>query len=172
LTLGLTSTLGAQSKTFTRDTATITATVEAIEAATRTLTLKGPKGNYVTMVAPDDMKRFSEIKVGDKITARYYDNVVVRLKAAGEKSVDTATEAVTPGTGPTPAGTAAKQRTITATIEAIDPKVPSITFKGPNNWSYSSRIQDKKVLKTIKVGDKVDITWTEAVLLSVETPKK
>ena len=164
--------LGAQSKSFTRESSTMTATVEAIEGATRTLTLKGPKGNYITMVAPDDVKRFSEIKVGDTITARYYDNVVVRLKAAGEKSVDTAEEAATPGTGSRPAGTVAKQRTITATIEAIDPKVPSITFKGPNNWSYSSRIQDKKVLKTIKVGDKVDITWTEALLLSIETPKK
>jgi hypothetical protein len=177
LVLSVTSTLAAesqgfQSKSFTRETETLTATVEAIEAATRTLTLKGSKGNYVTIVAPEDMKRFSEIKVGDTITAKYYDTVVVRLKPAGEKSVDTATEAATPGTGAQPAGTLAKQRVITATIDAIDPKVPSITFKGPNNWSYSSRIQDKNVLKTVKVGDRVDITWTEAVLLSIDSIKK
>ena len=43
----------AQSKTITGETVTVTATVEAIEASTRTLTLKGPKGNYVDIVAPD-----------------------------------------------------------------------------------------------------------------------
>jgi hypothetical protein len=77
---------------------------------------------------------------------------------------------MTPGQGTQVAGTVAKQRTITATIEAIDPKVPSITLSGPNKWRYSARIQDKDVLKTIKVGDRLDITWTEAALISFETP--
>ena len=58
------------------------------------------------------------------------------------------------------------QRTITATITAIDQNVPSITFSGPNNWTYSSRVEDKKALAKVKVGDKVDITWTAAVLVS------
>jgi len=168
--MGMIGICAAQTKTFVRDSATMTATVEAINQTERTLTVKGPSGNYVDLVASSDVKRFSEIKVGDKINVRYYDTVVVRLKPAGEKSVDSATEAITPGVGSKPAGTAAKQRTITATITQLDPKVPSITFTGPNNWQYSSRIRDKKVLKTIKVGDKVDITWTEAVLLSLEPP--
>ena len=63
-------------------------------------------------------------------------------------------------------------RTMTATIEAIDPKVPSITFKGPKGWKYSRRVLDKDVLKQVKVGDEVDFTWTEAVTLEVSTPKK
>jgi hypothetical protein len=29
-------------------------------------------------------------------------------------------------------------------------------------------VEDKAALDKVKVGDKVDITWTEAVLLSVE----
>ena len=39
-----------QTKTLTYETATLTATVEAIDASTRTLTLKGEKGNYVDIV--------------------------------------------------------------------------------------------------------------------------
>ena len=69
------------------------------------------------------------------------------------------------------AGTAAHQRTITATIAAIDMKVPSITFTGPNNWKYSTKVQDKDALSKVKVGDKVDITWTEAMVLSLEDAK-
>jgi len=46
--------------------------------------------------------------------------------------------------------------------------VPSITFTGPNGWKYSSRVEDKKALAKVKVGDRLDITWTEALILSVE----
>ena len=53
LTLPFAAPLAAQTKTLQGETVTITATVEAIEAATRTVTLKGPKGNYVDVVAPE-----------------------------------------------------------------------------------------------------------------------
>ena len=165
--------LSAQTKSVPGEATTITATVEAIDPTTRTLTVKGPGGSFVPITVPKSMERFSEIKVGDSITARYYDNVVLRLKPAGEAPVDTTTEGVTKGSGASPAGTAAVQRTITATIVAIDMKVPSITFKGEKvNWSYSSRVEDKSALAKVKVGDRVDITWTEALTLSVTPAKK
>jgi len=170
--LGLAGTALAQSKTLTGETQTISATVEAINTATRTLTMKGPKGNYVDVVVPDSVQRFASIKVGDTLTARYYENLVIRKKQPGEPDVDTSGEGVTKGGIEKPARTAAKQRTITATITALDPKVPSITLSGPNNWTYSARIEDKKVLTQVKVGDKVDLTWTEALLLEFEVVKK
>jgi Cu/Ag efflux protein CusF len=162
--------LSAQTKTLPGEATTITATVEAIDAGTRTLTVKGPKGNFVPIMVPKSVERFNEIKVGDTITARYYDNIVLRLKPAGEPAVDSMSEAVTRGTAG-PAGTAAEQRTITATITAIDQSVPSITFKGEKvKWTYSSRVADKAMLAKVKVGDRVDITWTEALTLSVGSP--
>jgi hypothetical protein len=157
----------AQTKTIPGEKQTVTATIEAIEASTRSMTIKGPEGNYITFTVPDEVKRFSEMKVGDTITATYYDNIVLRVKPQGEKAVDTDTAAITAAKGKVPGGTAATQRTITATITAIDMKIPSITFTGPNNWKYSSKVADKKALASVKVGDKVDITWTEAVMVSV-----
>jgi hypothetical protein len=161
--------LSAQTKTIPGDETTITATVEAIDANTRTLTVKGPSGNLVPITVSKAVDRFSEIKVGDTITARYYDNIIIRVKPAGEKPVDAWTENLTRGAGASPAGTAAMQRTITATIVAIDNKVPSISFKGETvNWTYSSRVADKEALAKVKVGDRVDITWTEALNLTVK----
>jgi hypothetical protein len=49
--------------------------------------------------------------------------------------------------------------------------VPSISFTGPNGWHYSSKVEDKKALSKVKVGDRLDITWTMAVLISAEAPK-
>ena len=162
---------GPQTKTISGEVQTLTATVEAIEASTRTLTLKGPKGNYLDVYVPEDVKRFSTIKVGDKLTAKYYENLVLRLQRPGEAPVDREGTAVTKGVGTRPGATAAMQRTITATITQIDPAVPSITFSGPNGWTYSSRVEDPKALAKVKVGDKVDITWTYALLMSFEPAK-
>ena len=166
-------TAAAQSKVIPGESKTVTATVEAVDQGTRTVTLKLADGTYETIVAPASVERFNAIKVGDRMTARYYDNVVLRLKRPGEKDVDTAKDAITKTPGVSPGATAATQRTITATITAIDLKVPSISFSGPNNWKYSQRVEDVNALKQVKVGDKIDITWTEALMVGFTTePKK
>jgi len=160
-------TAGAQSKTVASEMRVETGTVEAIETSTRSITLKKSDGTYVTTVAGPDIQRFADIKVGDKVTARFYENVIVRVKKPGESEAPSAARASTPAVQTTPGGTRAKQVSITATITAIDLKTPSITFNGPNGWKYTSRVEDKDALSKVKVGDKVEITWTEAMLVSV-----
>jgi hypothetical protein len=162
----------AQVKTLPGERQTITATVEAVEQSRREVTLRDAQGELRTIQVPAEVKRFPAIKVGDKISATYYDTITLRLKAAGEPDVDTLKEGVTPGGGRKPVGTAAAQQTITATIDAIDMNIPSISFSGPRGWKYSTKVQDKKALAQVKVGDKVDITWTEALLVSVADGKK
>jgi len=174
LLAGLPAVAVAQTKEIPGQKTTVTATVEAVEASTRSLTLKGPKGNYTTIIVPKTVTRFEEIKVGDTLKATYYDNVVLRLRGPNEppSPADKSSEAVTKSGGALPGATAATQRTIVATIDAIDPSIPSISFKGPNNWAYTSRVQDKNQLSKVKVGDKVDITWTEALMISFERVAK
>jgi Cu/Ag efflux protein CusF len=161
-------TAGAQSKTVTSEMKTQTGTVEAIDPDRRMVTLKKEDGTFVTVVAGPDITRFSEVKVGDKVTARYYENLVIRLKRPGESEVDSKIKSTTPSEQTLPGGTKATQRTITATITAIDPATPSITFNGPNGWTYTSKVQDPATLASVKVGDKVDIVWTEALLVGLE----
>ena len=173
LAMALAAGAPAQVKEVPGDTVTVSGTVEAIDHTSRVLTLKSDQdGEFTTVDVPAGARRFDEIKVGDKVTARYYDNVTVRLKSPGEAPVNKVESAVTPGGGAKPGATVAAQHTMTAVVEAIDPKVPSITFKGPKGWKYSRRILDKNVLKQVKVGDQVDFTWTEAVMIEVTAPRK
>jgi hypothetical protein len=162
----------AQTKTLPGERQTLSATVEAIEQSSRMVTLRDAKGELHEIKVPEDVKRFPAIKVGDTVTATYYDTITLRVKQPNEPAVDTLAAGITPGGGRKPVGTAATQQTITATIDAIDMNVPSISFKGPRNWSYSTKVQDKKALAQVKVGDRVDITWTEALLVSVGAVKK
>jgi len=160
----------AQTKTVTGETKTVTASVESIDVSNRSVTVKKADGTYEVLYVPAGVKRFDTLKVGDKVSARYYENVVLTLQKPGETPRDSANAAAT-RTSSGDAGTIAHQRTITATITAIDAKLPSITFSGPNGWKYSTRVQDKKALAQVKVGDKVDITWTEAMILSLDEGK-
>jgi hypothetical protein len=173
LALGLVAGVAlAQVKEIPGERVTESGTVEAIDTKGRVLTLKDETGELVTVDVPAGVERFDAVKVGDKVSVTYYDNVVVRLKKPGEAPVNSGEAALTRAAGAKPGGTIAAQRTMTAKIEAIDAKVPSITFTGPNGWKYSRRVLDKDVLKQVKVGDQVDFTWTEAIQITVEAPKK
>jgi hypothetical protein len=158
----------AQAKTVRSEMRTETATVEAIDAASRTVTLKKPDGTFVSVVAGPDIKRFAEIKVGDKVNARYYENLVIRLMRPGEPEEQSRVKATTGSEQVLPGGTKAKQTKITATIAAIDMNTSSVTFIGPNGWKFTSKVQDTEALAKVKVGDKVEMVWTEAVLVSLE----
>jgi hypothetical protein len=158
-------------KTMTGDSKVATVTVEAVEPTNREVTVKKADGTYERIYVPEAIKRFDTLKVGDRITARYYETIVLRMTAPGQKDVDTATSGIVRTEG-RPSGTASRQQTITATITAIDPRAPSIMFTGPRGWTYSSRVEDTNALAKVKVGDKVDITWTEALIVSIDDAKQ
>jgi hypothetical protein len=60
--------------------------------------------------------------------------------------------------------------TITVSITAIDPSVPSVTFTGPQGNSRTVKIKDPSKLKGVSVGDTVEISYTEALALKIEKP--
>jgi hypothetical protein len=158
--------------TITGTPVTLTATVEAIDVAGRNVSLKGPKGNVVDVHVPEDYTRFNELKVGDTVKATYNEAMAFTLRKAGTGAATSGpTETMVGGAGAKGKGVA-RQVTVTVNITAIDPKVPSITVKGPKGNVYSLRVQDPKRLEGVAVGDSVEVTYTEALLLTVErTPK-
>ena len=157
----------AQVKVLPTHTVTMAGTVETIDHTKRVVTIKTTTGEFVTLDVPEGAKRFNVVKVGDKVKATYNNNVTVRLKPPGEPAVDTTKVAKTGGEGERPGGMATMERTMTATIAAIDKTASSITFVGPNEWKYSRHVVDPQVFDQVKVGDRVDITWLTDVTVAV-----
>ncbi len=62
--------------------------------------------------------------------------------------------------------------TFTATIEAIDLAKGTVTLKGPQGNSQTIKARNPANLKKVKVGDLVDITYTELLALKVEEAPK
>jgi len=151
-----------------------TATVEAIDQTTRMVTLKGPKGNSVTFKAGEEVRNLAQVKVGDEVKFAYYESVAVRVLKAGEAfpaaGESSAMSRAKPGDKP--AGVVAKEVTVGATITAIDKKAKTATLKGENGKSVTVTPLRPEKLDEVKVGDRLVITYTEAVAVKVEPAAK
>ena len=158
----------AQVQTLPTQTVTISGTVATIDHAKRVVNIKTSDGKFETVDVPAGAKRFDELKVGDKVSLVYNNNVSARVKPPGEAPVDTGSTATTAGQQTRPGVTAVVQRTMTVTVDAIDKSASSITFAGPNGWKYSRHVVDPTVFDKVKVGDKVDITWNTDVTVTVQ----
>ena len=148
----------------------LTTKIEAIDKTARLVTLKDKDGATETIYCGPEVKRFDELKVGDTVTFRYYESIAYAIRKPGQPSSLPAQTgpSVTRSEGPKPGGTIAKQETATVTVKAIDEKVPSITVVTEDARTVSLKVEDKKNLKDVKVGDKVELTYTEAVMISVK----
>jgi Cu/Ag efflux protein CusF len=151
------------------NTITATATIEAIDATARRVTLKNEKGEVDTFSVSPTVTRFDALKVGDKVRMTYYESLVFQLRKPGQKaSGDSDEAAFNRAKGALPGGTVATQEKRTVTVKAVDPAVPSITVTTEDGRTVSRRIEDKKNLEGVKAGDKIDITYTQALLTSIE----
>ena len=154
--------------------AQISAQVVSIDKATRTVTLKGPQGNVVDIVAGDEVRNFDQIKLGDFVVVRYAQALTLELRkvkgAAGDVTVREGAARANPGERPAAAG--AREVTAIATVTAVDPKKSTITLKGPRGNVVVLDVQNPDQFKVVKKGDQVDVTYTEAVALSVEPAPK
>jgi hypothetical protein len=154
--------------------AEISARVVAIDKATRTVTLKGPQGNSVDIVAGDEVKNFDQIKLGDFVVARYAESLTLELKKtkvkAGEPTVTEAAVRAKPGERP--AGAVGREVTAIADVIGVDPKKSTITLKGPRGNVVTLNVQNPDQFKVVKKGDQVEVTYTEALALSVEPAPK
>jgi hypothetical protein len=164
----------AQAQDIMRDQITLRGTVEAIDHTARVVRIRGDRGSVVTLDVPASVARLDEVRVGDVVTVAYYDVVNIRPKPADEPVVDTVTDATTTRTpGALPGATVATQRVATVTITRWDAATGSVTFTGPKGQSYTRRVADTidpAVKQRLQAGDRADVTWTEAVRLSVERP--
>lgn len=61
------------------NTATISATVEAIDYASREVALKGPKGNVLALKVADDVQGFADVKIGDSLTVAYTQALALEM---------------------------------------------------------------------------------------------
>jgi Cu/Ag efflux protein CusF len=150
---------------------TVTATIKAIDAATRSVTLHAENGDEDTFTVGPEVVRFDQLKVGDTIKASYYESLVFQVLKPGAPAASSA-ELAAGRLKNVPGGAIGKQETTTVTVKAVDMNVPSITVVAADGRTLTRKIAEKKNLEGVKAGDKISITYTQAVVVSAEAAKK
>lgn len=151
---------------------TLKVSVEAVDVDKRLLTLRGPKGNSAQFKVADEVKRLSEIKIGDTILAEY------RVAATTEFREPTAEEKASPlvlvegsdrAPSDLPPGAAFVRivRAVTAVVE-IDKQAKTVTVEGPMGGKVAVSVGDAPDLHVLKVGQPIVVTFAESLLLTLQ----
>jgi hypothetical protein len=155
------------------DVVTVKAKVNAVDLAKREVTVTGPLGRTVVLKVDERVKNLPQVKAGDELVLKYAEAVSLDVRKggdAGREKVVTTTAPVTAPAGAKPGVAAARQERLTANIEQLDAKRQVALVQGPGGRYVEVKVKDPAVFKSLAVNDKVDVTFTEAVLIEVVPP--
>jgi Cu/Ag efflux protein CusF len=157
----------AQKPAVISDVVSETFTIEAIDHSKRIVTLRDKEGFVEDVVCGPEVQRFDALKVGDRVTFSYRESIATAIRKPGSAPKPAQSAAVTRTPGTSPGAEVKQEQTVGATIEAIDPKVPSVTIKADNGRRMSFKVANAKNLEGYKAGDKIEITYTQAFAVAV-----
>jgi len=153
------------------NTTKATLTITAIDQKTRSVTLRAQNGDEDTFTVGPAVERFNQLKVGDKINATYQESLVFELKKPGAPAATTGTTVGAERYKSATGGALGAAHTVSVTVKAVDMNAPSITVVKPDGHAVTRKVQDKKNLENVKPGDRIDITYSEALILTADPAK-
>jgi hypothetical protein len=150
-----------------------TATVEAIDQASRLVTLRGEEGNTFTIQVGEEVRNLPQVRAGDKVTVSYYEALAAEVKKPGEgvQGVQADSAAVRAPPGSMPAAGAGTLLRTTVVIDSVDKKLNTVTFTRSDGATRTVAIETpegRKFIQGLKKGDQVEIAYTEAVAIEVK----
>ncbi|MFS8980775.1 hypothetical protein PO002_41280 [Cupriavidus necator] len=147
------------------------ATVVAIDAATRTISLKNKQGKVTDVQVGEEVRNFEQLRVGDTVNVEYKQALSVSLNRQSGMRSSTEREIVDRAPpGAKPGGTVGREVMVTADVVAVNAKTGMVTLKGPKGKTVDVHVEDPKQLKAVRRGDQVQAVYTEALAISV-TPR-
>jgi hypothetical protein len=149
------------------DTVTKTATVTAIDANTRQLTLTAPDGKKTTVkVAPG--VDLSEAKVGEQITVQATEEIAVVLSKPGTPTSVGAGGAVDVAARGREQGVMATEtEEVTARIIAVDVKHRKVALKFVDGSTKTVKVGNEVNLAAVAVGDEVTAQVAQSMAVVV-----
>lgn len=148
--------------------ARVTLLVDSIDKASRSVVLKNARGEYLKVIAGDEIKNFDQIKVGDHVVTTYTQELMMTLKKGGgalRERIDSSQQG-SAATGQKPAAYEAKEVVFVADVQQVNLKKQTVTLRGAKK-TLTLKIKDPEQLKLISKGDQVEGVFTEAIAIAV-----
>ena len=158
---------GAYTSTLTRTTATVT----AIDAAKREVTIQGEHGPVTIQVGPG-VKNFDNLKVGDRVNLSYYQGTAAQLVKGGKKVKDPAVSSFAQGNSPgmSPSGLVGASATVTVKIQDVNLPTNTVAFTRSDGTTHIVQVKSPEMqsfLRELKRGDTVQVTFTDSVAVEI-----
>lgn len=155
----------------------LTATVDSVDAKTRTVVLKNDQGQLASMKVGKNVPDFANVKKGDIFVVEYAQAVAVGLVAApkGTQPGVSATRTVKVQDQANKKPFAEELDTVyaTAKIKSIDAKSRTAVLTTPDGKALKVKV-DKAVLglEKFKVGDEVLVEYVQDIAIGFVAPAK
>ena len=120
------------------------------------------------------MRNLPQVSRGDRVDATYYRSLAIDLHKKGEATpaVSAASASGRTPKGEMPGAAGGQTVTMIATIRALDRKNQTATLESPDGKLTTIAVRNPAHFDVAKVGDLVEINYTEAVAISVEKSKR
>lgn len=162
----------AQAPATVTRTMETTGTIENVDPKTRHVLFHGDDGRLITLIAGPEVKNFAQMKAGDRVWTRYESALTASIGKPGQSLLsdsDVEQEIAAPP-GAKPHGEANLEIHRKVKIIGIDLDHNTATFIGPENVPRVVDVRTPQMqafLRTLKVGDDVDVAFREAVVVDV-----
>lgn len=173
LATGCASTAQAPTEARITDEISLEASVLEVDRTTRMLTVEREDGSQVKIFAGPEIQNFDRIESGDTIRARYILAIGARLLDSQEAGTPTmaGVGAGRAEPGELPAAAFGTSMVMTVTINRVDKDTHEVTFTGPDGMLQTiqaERLEGQRFVSGLEPGDRVELSFAEAVALSVE----
>ena len=172
--LGVQTAGAAESKPYAQSaTLEITATISSVDPQRRTIGLTGPDGEHQQFDVGPEVHNLNAIKPGDQVKITYHIGVVAEIKPPGTpaQAPSLAEHAQTGPASGKPSASASRTISTTVQIQSVDPATHTVTFKRADGTVDTLEVKDSKAqqrVSTLKPGDAVQMTYTEAMAVKVQ----
>lgn len=151
----------------------VTAIVQAVDQKNRIVTLTGPEGNTFAVYVDESVKNLPQVKAGDELVVAYYEAVALDFqKGDGIRMASVLDESARAKAGKKPGAAALTKVTVVSNIWAVNQTKGTVLVRGPYGHFAEVKLKDPGMLGGVKVGDQMKVTYTQAVAIGIETPKK
>ena len=152
---------------------TATAEVVAVVPASRIVALRREDGSLFQVKAGPDVRNFAQIAAGDTLRVQYRETLALSLVPAGETAmpVEAGAAAVRAKAGEKPGVGVGAGISVRVRVESIDRERDIVVCALASGEIFARRIltpEGRGFVKGLKVGDTVQLDYTEALALSID----
>ncbi len=150
----------------------IEAIVMAVDAEARVLVLRGPAGNEVVFHVGPEVRNLRQVEVGDILRVSYYTGFVFSMAEPGNAGAEAEIMAGRAEEGARPGAMVGATTRQTVEILSVAPDGTAVSFRDADGRLQSidvPREEGQAFARKLRPGDLVDIQYTEAIAVGVES---